>query len=129
MVPYGVLFRNIKVMRFCLLSLNLCHDSSSYVASDEVQQVKPLTICPARFCIVSICFRFSRDVLKKQLSAYPRKQQTIKNNIVSSDSLLSLGTHCLKYPSFYLLSYIYNRCGRLADIRLNNDRYMFIYII
>ena len=60
------------VMRFCHLSLNLCHDSSSYIASDEVQRIAPLTIFPARFCIVSICFRFSWAVLQNKISGYSK---------------------------------------------------------
>ena len=91
MMPYGVLYRNIKiVMGFCLLSINLCHDSSSYIASDEVQRIVPFTIFSARFCIVSICFKFSWDVLQNRISAYSRILQTYEKNIVSSDFLLSL---------------------------------------
>ena len=35
------------------MSLNLCHESSSCIASDDVQRTAPLTIFPARFFIVS----------------------------------------------------------------------------
>ena len=51
MVLYGVLSEYKIVMRFFLVPLSLCHDSSSNIASDEVQRIVPLTIFSAFFCI------------------------------------------------------------------------------
>ena len=108
-------------MRFCLLSLNLCHDSYSYISSDEVQRIAPLTIFPARFCIVSICFRFSWDVLQNKISAYFRILRTYEKYIVSSDFLQSLWDALFKI-SMCLLAFLYIIDMAVpAEIGLNND--------